>query len=322
MQNRLFERAAFCAVLLAGLCGAVLTVAQPARGSVVFDVAPRVDRTALLAAAMRGQQVVAVGERGAAFVSLDGGHDWNGRRVTKTTKTLTSMVALDDRVWIAGGHGGVLLRSDDGTRSVTSIENDSGGESILGLAVLDPRTVIAYGAFGTLLRSTDAGLSWERITVIDEDFDRHLYGIVKLADGLLLVGESGTLARSADGGLSWQRLASPYQGSFFGGLQTPGGAILLFGMRGSIYRSVDRGGSWQKVAVDTVQPFFGAAVSSDGRIVLSGGRGVLASSRDDGAGFELHRDGSKDIGGLIVRSDGKLVGYGAMGVREMTIPGL
>jgi photosystem II stability/assembly factor-like uncharacterized protein len=318
-MNKWFRKAVLCGAMLAGLVGGAPLRAESSSDLVISDVTLRSDRTALLAAAMQGQRAIAVGERGTVFVSENGGSDWKGLRTKKTTRTLTSVVALNDKVWLAGGHGGVLLRSDNGGQSAELIENDAGAESILGLLALDERTAIAYGAFGTLLRSEDAGLTWARTRVIDEEFDRHIYGIVKLDKALILVGESGTVARSDDNGLTWQRGESPYEGSFFGGMKTPGGALLLFGMRGSVYRSDDAGANWAKIETDTLQPFYGSAALSDGTIVLAGGRGFLAVSKDDGRTFELSRDGAKDIGGLIVRSDQKLVGVGALGVREIAL---
>lgn len=283
---------------------------------VIAQGALRADRTLVLGAALHGQRAIAVGERGAIFVSDNSGSDWTGYR-SATTRTLTSVVSLDDKVWIGAGHGGALLRSEDGGKSVRAVETDAGKDSFLGLTALSSTSVLAYGAFGLMLRSDDAGRTWTRVQVIDEGFDRHIARVVVAKDFLLLVGESGTLAQSADGGASWTRLGSPYEGSYFGATVTPSGALLIFGMRGALFRSSDQGVSWQKITLRTKLPFFGAVTRRDNTIVLTGGMGWLAISNDDGQSFRLKRVTPRSVAGAFERADGELVAYGEQGVRAL-----
>lgn len=308
--------------LLATLATGILVTppvhAEPAP-LVISQVPMRADRVVVLAAEVRGAQAIAVGERGTVLVSHNGGADWHSARSQKTTRTLTSVVALDDKTWIGAGHGGALLRSEDAGKSAQMIATEAGSDAILGLTALDPRTVLAYGAFGLLLRSEDAGRTWKRQAVLGPDFDRHINRVIAGKDMLLLVGESGTLAKSTDGGVSWNKLASPYEGSFFGASLTPGGALLIFGMRGNIYRSTDQGASWTKVAVATKSPFFGAVNLRDQRIVLTAGQGWLAVSRDDGRTFHLQRVTPHSIAGAFERGDGALVLYGEQGVQTVPV---
>jgi photosystem II stability/assembly factor-like uncharacterized protein len=308
--------------LVVALATVMLTV-PPLRAEpspmVISDVPLRSDRTIVLAAEVRGKYVLAGGERGAIFVSEDGGIKWEGFRAQKTTRTLTSVVAFDDKTWIGAGHGGVLLRSEDGGKPGTAklIETEAGKDSFLGLTILGPSSVIAYGAFGLMIRSDDTGRTWKRQQVIDKDFDRHINRVIASTDMLLLVGESGTLAKSTDAGLTWTKLASPYEGSYFGATMTPSGAALIFGMRGNIFRSADKGASWQKIEVPTKLPFFSATKLRDGAIVLAGGQGWVAISRDDGQSFKLKRVASKSTAGLFERTDGTLVVYGEQGIRPV-----
>jgi len=283
---------------------------------VIADGTLRADRTLVLGAALHGQRAVAVGERGAIFVSDNSGSDWTSYR-SATTRTLTSVVSLDDKVWIGAGHGGALLRSEDGGKSVRLIDADAGKDSFLGLTVLSPTTVLAYGAFGLMLRSDDAGHTWTRQQIIEEGFDRHIARVVVAKDILLLVGESGTLAKSTDGGGSWVRLQSPYEGSYFGAAVTPGGALLIFGMRGNLYRSIDQGATWKKIALPTRLPLFSAMTRRDNTIVLTGGMGWLGISNDDGQSFRLKRVVSRSVAGAFERADGALVLHGEQGIRAV-----
>lgn len=303
--------------LIAAVLTAALSCAASEPAPVLADVGLRSDRTVVLAAQRAGTQAVAVGERGAVFVSGDGGATWHGRRVS-STRTLTGVIALDELNWIAAGHGGVLFRSQDGGESWDAVEGDWGSDSFIGLTAVDDHTVLAYGAFGVLLRSTDAGRTWTRSYVINDDFDRHINRIVLLANKeLLLLGESGTIARSSDGGKTFTALESPYEGSFFGGLKTPGGGLLIFGMRGRVYRSDDSGKTWQVVQIKTETPFFGGTALDNGTVVLSGNAGWIATSRDDGRSFRLENVGGKGISGAFERPDHVVIGFGAQGLRPL-----
>ena len=300
---------------------AALTAAWPCAAAepapVQADVGLRSDRTVVLAAQRAGTRAVAVGERGAVFVSGDGGATWHGRRVS-STRTLTSVIALDELNWIAAGHGGVLFRSQDGGESWNAVAGDWGTDSFIGLTSVDDHTVLAYGAFGILLRSTDAGRTWTRSHVIDDDFDRHINRIVVLANtDLLLLGESGAIARSSDGGQTFAALESPYGGSFFGGMQTASGSLLIFGMRGRVYRSDDSGKTWHPAEIKTEIPFFGGTSLGNGTVVLSGNAGWIATSRDDGRSFGLEKVGGKGISGVFERPDHVVVGFGAQGLRPL-----
>jgi photosystem II stability/assembly factor-like uncharacterized protein len=286
---------------------------------VISEVPLRADRVVVLASHVRGSRAIAVGERGTLLVSENGGADWKSFRSRKTTRTLTSVVALDEKTWIGAGHGGVMLRSEDGGRSAQLVETEAGADSFLGLTVLGPSTVLAYGAFGLMLRSEDAGRTWKRQQVVDRDFDRHINRVIAGNDMLLLVGESGTLATSTDRGLTWTRIASPYEGSYFGASVTPGGAVLIFGMRGNVYRSADQGTTWSKVDVSTKLPFFGAVNLRDKRIVLTAGQGWLAVSDDDGRSFRLQRVAPGSVAGAFERSDGALVIYGKHGIGTVQV---
>jgi len=278
------------------------------------DIVLHSDRTVVLDAERVGKRAVAVGERGAVFVSQDGGASWHSRRV-RSTRTLTSVVALDESNWIAAGHGGVLFRSVDGGESWDALDVDAGPDPFIGLTAVDDKTILAYGAFGMLLRSSDAGRSWSRARVIDDDFDRHINRVIVLANkDLLLLGESGTIARSSDAGETFTPLESPYGGSFFGGLQTSSGSLVIFGMRGQAYRSEDQGQTWQKVPMTSETPFFGGTSLGDGTILLTGHAGWIARSRDDARSFTLEKVGGKGIAGVFERPDRALVTFGAQGL--------
>lgn len=317
MKKALAAASLFVA-LAAGMPMVQSSRAEP-MAPVISAIPLRSDRTIILAAKAQGQRVVAVGERGAVFVSDNGGIDWKSFRTQKATRTLTSVAAFDDKIWIGAGHGGTLLRSEDGARSAQLIETDAGKDAFLGLTILGPGSALAYGAFGLMIRSDDTGRTWKRQQVIDKEFDRHINRVIVGKDMLLLVGESGTLAKSTDGGLSWTKLNSPYEGSYFGATTTPGGAMLIFGMRGNIYRSTDQGANWQKIVVPTKVPFLGATILRNNTLVLTAGLGWVAISDDDGQTFRLKRAATRGLAGAFERNDGTLLTYGEGGIHAVPV---
>ncbi|MGB5103686.1 MAG: YCF48-related protein [Steroidobacteraceae bacterium] len=260
--------------------------AAPARGKTVVEI--RTDRIILVDIVRTGDRLVAVGERGFAMLSDDAGKTWRARE-TPVTRTLTGVAFQDARVGVAVGHGGSLVRTEDGGENWTHVPlEEAGPDSLLGVVSLGGDHFIAYGAFGLYFDSTDAGKTWQRQMILSEDFDRHISQIVVAGESLLLVAESGILARSDDKGATWTAIESPYVGSYFGAIALQDGAILAFGMRGNVFRSADFGVTWQKLDLNTTASLNGGRQLADGRVLLVGNAGLLALSRDGGQTLELH----------------------------------
>jgi photosystem II stability/assembly factor-like uncharacterized protein len=254
--------------------------AKPASSRIVVDI--RSDRIVLMEVVRTGDRLVAVGERGF-------GRSWKAHP-TPVDRTLTGVAFKDGRTGVAVGHGGTVIRTEDGGDTWSHVPlAEAGSDSLLGVANLGGDHFVAYGAFGLYFDSVDAGKTWQKRMILSEDFDRHISQVLPIGtSSLLLVAESGTLARSDDGGNTWTALTSPYQGSYFGALVTKSGAIVVFGMRGNVYRSTDLGATWQKIPLDTTVSLMSGRQLEDGRVVLVGNSGLIALSKDDGQTLGLH----------------------------------
>src|SRR5688572_15780971 len=258
----LFAHAASIALIALIPRGNIEAQAQDRVGPVVSI---RSDRIILMDLEQVGARLLAVGERGFVLVSDDSGQTWTAIP-SPVTRTLTGLAFRDERRGVAVGHGASVVRTEDGgqTWQVVTID-EAGSDSLLGVTHVGGDHFLAYGAFGLLLDSTDAGRTWTRRTLLSEDFDRHISQVLRVGDSLLLVAESGTLARSDDDGVTWTQLASPYEGSFFGALETRDQAVLVFGMRGNVYRTPDLGATWTKVETGTTASFMSGRQLADGR---------------------------------------------------------
>jgi photosystem II stability/assembly factor-like uncharacterized protein len=312
---------AACACLVA--CIAVVPAAgaqdapaaAPARGKTVVDI--RSDRIILVDIALAGSRVVAVGERGFALVSDDGGQTWRSRE-TPVTRTLTAVAFESPKVGVAVGHGASVVRTEDAGETWSRVPlEEAEPESLLGVTSLGGGRYAAYGAFGMYFESNDSGRTWTRRMVLTEDFEWHISQVIAVGPTLLMAAESGTLARSDDGGATWTAITSPYVGSFFGAVATPDGGVLAFGMRGNVFRSADLGSTWQQVALDTKAALNGGKVLADGRILLVGNSGLLAVSKDGGQTLEVHW--APDGGGFsnLVEVDGKIILAGERGITHL-----
>ena len=255
------------------------------RPGVVVDIKP--NRIYLTDITRAGSRLITVGERGFTLVSDDEAMTWKAV-ATPVNRTLTSIAFNDDKLGVAVGHGGTLVRTEDGGNSWTAVPmEDAFGESLLGVSALGDGKFAAYGAFGMYFDTLDGGQSWTKRTIISEEFEAHISEVV-LDNGVLwLAGEAGTLARCEEPCSAYVQVPSPYTGSFFGMVVAKDGALLIFGMRGSVYRSADAGATWQKVEIDTTASFNGGRVLSDGRIMLVGNAGLVATSSDNGQTFTL-----------------------------------
>ena len=288
-------------------------------------------KSALFDLARFDSKLIAVGERGLVMQSTDEGKTWSGA-LTPVSRTLNSVLYLGDKIGIAGGHGGTMVRTEDNGATWTQVKiANIGTDSILGLTALSDGRVLAYGSFGMYMESTDKGKTWIRKKVISETFERHISKIAEIGPGkLLLVGETGTLAISSDLGATWKELESPYaatgsdgvKGSLFGVMRLNDGSVMIYGMRGHAYRSTDGAATWTLIPVTATNTFNGGSVAADGKIVLTGNNGMIATSADNGVSLTLQytKDGHP-LGQAMVAKDGALiyVGYLSTGRIEASV---
>jgi len=291
---------------------------------------------ALLSVARAGQRLVSVGERGHILLSDDAGASWRQVPAPAST-TLTAVAFADERVGIAVGHGGVILRTRDAGEtwvrvadgrtiarqiaqlagSATTADAGAGlDKPLLDVRFANPRSGIAVGADGLVLSTGDAGLTWTTLTDgMPAEAKRHLYAVVPAADGWYVAGEQGALYRSADGGRSFNRLQSPYRGSYFGMLASPGGGIVVFGLRGNAWRSADQGMTWKRAGISTQASLIGGTVQDNGTLVLFDEVGGIWISKDDGRHFQPGPPGKGfPVSSAIQIAPGRLIAVGPRGM--------
>jgi photosystem II stability/assembly factor-like uncharacterized protein len=282
------------------------------RPGTVVDIKPH--RIYLMDIEKAGERLVAVGERGFVLVSDDAGKSWRAVG-TPVVRTLTGVAFNGDKLGVAVGHGGSLVRTEDGGNTWVEVPMDEAyGESLLGVTALGDGKFAAYGAFGQYFDTLDGGKSWTRRTILSEEFENHISQVVEVGGSLWMVTEYGTIARCDAECTAFAEIPSPYPGSFFGMVVAQDGALVLFGMRGTIFRSADAGVTWQKIETDTTATFNSGRTLSDGRIILVGNAGLVATSTDNGQSFKIEWSPASRGFSALVEAGGNLVVVGEAGV--------
>ena len=264
-------------------------------------------RAVLLSAALAGERIVAVGERGIVALSDDRGATWR-QAPCPVSVTLTMVRFADAKVGYATGHGGTVLATADGGASWTvkldgrraaQLARDSAttpeaqkeaerlladgpDKPFLDLMLWDSQRLLAVGAFGLAFQSKDGGKTWTSWTGrLPNPKALHWYVARRQGDTLLLAGEGGLLARSDDGGDSFRALASPYKGSWFTGELKSDGAMLLAGLRGNVWRTADAGANWAQLPVPAPATITALAVTADGGLLLANQAGMVLRLQGD-----------------------------------------
>lgn len=300
------------------LLGAV-AVACPPAWAAAAPLAARIHRTQIFDAAQADGRVIAVGERGVVFVSDDAGLHWQ-QGASGVEVDLTALALLSGGHAWAVGHRGTVVRSTDGGRLWQPARVTLPEQNALFDVVADGTTGWAVGAFGVLARSDDGGASWQGRRILGDDFDKHLYGIVRNAAGqLFVVGENGTLLVSRDQGAHWAALPSPYIGSFFGIAVLDDDRLLVHGMRGHVFHSDDAGRSWTRAQVPDGLSIQGARRIGPKTVTLAGLDGAVFVSRDNGSTFAMQPPVDRRSARVALAGrDGKLLVFGESGFYVLT----
>lgn len=303
------------------------------------EIMPLASRALVLDIDRVGSRFLAVGERGHVLQSNDGA-SWTQIPVP-TRSELTAIAYSGSRV-VAVGHDQVVLASLDGGLSWTRQHHDIAAQGpLLDAIFLDEERTLAIGAYGQYClrveESWDCGFISDHnvrdlrekapdaaqssdfdddvmadTEVGEEDGDPHLTGIVRTAQGnLVIVGEKGNYYRSTDNGVSWTRQALSYRGSMFGVIALDDGTLIAYGLRGHAFASSDDGLNWTQMTTNTDQSLFGATALSGGRAVFVGGNGSVL----------LRRKGSLETVNLSFPEGGMLASVAAINDQAFAVGG-
>lgn len=299
----------YAPLFLAAACVAALPAAAAPVGDALQRPALAVkapQRAVLLSAALAGERIVAVGERGVVALSDDRGTTWR-QAPCPASITLTMVRFADAAHGVAVGHGGTVLTTSDAgvtwtvrldgrrlaqlAREAATTEEarkeaerlvaDGPDKPFLDVLLWDAKRLLAVGAYGIAFHSVDGGITWTPwMARLPNPKALHWYVARRSGDALLLAGEQGLLARSDDGGESFRPLPSPYKGSWFAGELNADGALLA-GLRGNVWRSPDGGAHWSQIVSPLPASITSAATAADGQLLLASQAGIVLALKGD-----------------------------------------
>ena len=350
-----------CRVALLVLGPAIAAGAAPAESAVqsaldrpaVLVRAP--ERAVLLGAALAGDRVVAVGERGIVLSSDAAARSWR-QAPTPTSVSLTALRFANATHGYAVGHGGTVLATADGgqtwtkkldgrriaqleiesakasgdpaaLKSAERLVTDGPDKPLLDLLVLDAQRAIVVGAYGMILATEDGGNRWTPWRArLDNPKELHLYALRQRGDTIVVAGEQGLLLLSADAGKTFKRLNTPYKGSFFTAELPADGEIVVAGLRGNVWRSTDFGANWAQLVSPVPVSITASTQRADGSVVFVNQAGMVLVQRDglkDGAlqPMPFASGPLPPLNGVLALRDGALLALSIQGARRLDAGG-
>ena len=145
-----------------------------------------------------------VGEFGTILATSDGGTRWTSllqkaeeildiESLGKLRPTLYNLDFQDDKIGVAVGVGGCILRSQDGGRTWKDVSSPTANH--LYRVKFINGNMYAVGLRGTLLVSADQGLNWKIIPLPPEVSLNWYYGVAGNAGEIFLAGENGKVLK-------------------------------------------------------------------------------------------------------------------------------
>ena len=224
--------------------------------------------------------VIAVGDSGRVYRTLDGGDNWTERFLGPPYAVLRD-VAGRGFTLAAVGDGGAIWTSTDsgGNWTLTTV---SGTPSLHALAMPSDVTWYAAGGSGTLLKTTDAGGTWAPLS----SGTQATLNALAFSDALhgWAAGNAGTLLTTADGGATWTPVVLGTSNALLS-VDQKGASVWVVGAEGTAYRSVDGGSSFAGVnlKLDAHADVSVVSMRSPDTLWIAGGGGFLRLSTNGGA---------------------------------------
>ncbi len=170
-----------------------------------------------------------VGAYGLAFITRDGGQNWQllMDAVDNPKGRHLYAIARVDKGFVIAGEQGQILRSEPNAARFENVGQHGLG-SFFGL-LKNPQAILAYGLRGALYRSADDGHVWEKVAMPAFTISA---GVTLLDGAFLVVNEAGQRLRSDDSGLSFSLLPGAPTAPIAAVVQAIDGSLILAGVGG------------------------------------------------------------------------------------------
>jgi len=301
-----------------------------------------------------GDRLVTVGERGYILTSDDDGMSWQQSKAPVSV-TLSSVFFSSEKVGWAVGHGGAVLKTtDSGTTWIKIFDgviaaeieliaakaaNDQSRPAIwrereaqrlvtsgpdkpfLDVLFFDDQKGLIIGAYGLAFSTIDSGKTWHSLTgQIPNRMGMHLYNILPVNNEIYIVGERGVVFKADKDTLNFEKVDTPYDGSFFGIINSKADDIIIFGLRGNIYRASAGQTKWEHIPMPKPVTITAGKQLENGDLVLVDETGQLFQSIDNGKSFTpSNLSKTSALTDIAETNDGHLVMTSARGIRRYNL---
>lgn len=227
-----------------------------------------------------GVDVIAVGDSGVVFRSVDGGDQF--LRSVHGSAVLRAVAQQGATILVVGDGGTILRSTDSGLTWSTTIA--AGAPDLLAAEAPAPNVLFVAGASGTLLRSTDSGATW---TVLASGTSGAIHALrfVDANDGWA-AGDAGYLASTANGGDTWTPSSLVTSNALYA-VDQLGTRVWAAGANSTCWKSTNGGAGWTPVNlhIDSRSDVRGVSLQGADSVFIAGGGGFLRRSTDDGASW-------------------------------------
>lgn len=221
-------------------------------------------------------------------------------------------VPSDRELW-AVGHGGKIVRSDDG--GLNWVRQASGTtENLQSISAWDAQHALAVGNAGTALITEDGGATWKKLDNVPQNVEGQKYVRVRTgANGTAwIVGEFGLVARTGDHGRNWQSVGRN-EDLAWNDIAFRDDVVLLAGEFGKLRRSADGGDSWTEIPSPRESSLMGIAYGENGIVVAVGLEGAILVSENAGESWKQVRSGTDEHLFDVIPDGGKWFATGDQG---------
>ncbi|MCL1145888.1 WD40/YVTN/BNR-like repeat-containing protein [Shewanella sp. 10N.261.52.F9] len=303
------------------------------------QIQPLAANSLVLDIAKNQQTLVAVGDRGHAFIYQD---SW--RQVSTPTQVLLTKAFFitPNKGWAVGHDATILHTQDAGLSWQLQMQSPEIEKPFLDILFFNEQNGIAIGAYGLFYRTQDGGRTWKseyhQELLFEEDIayleelkaeDETLYlserstllphfnRILPVNDTtLIMVGELGLVATSIDEGRNWIKQDFLYEGSLFN-VAVVSNTAFVMGLRGNVFRADLNLVDWRKVELPVDSTINAGIQLGEDTLRVVGNAGVIIDISTSGESQLVEQRQGENLVAIAEDSQGNLWVAGNKGLIKL-----
>jgi len=239
-----------------------------------------------------GSDVIAVGQNGSVFSSMNGGNSWGSYSLG--TSNFNAVQSMGSNIWIAGDNGAFYSSSNNG--ATWNMQTLAGGQNLKSLSFFDANTGWIVGDNGTILKTVNSGVNWTTetspvsVNLNSVKFTTNQAGVA--------CGNGGKVIHTTNGGSTWTTLPTSTTKNLLS-IDQKSNIIMVGAEEGVVFKSTDSGTTWSAVdyRIMTKSDIKSVFMLDPYTFYSCGGGGFIRKSTDAGTTFTFQANPM--IGNLV-----------------------